>query len=96
MSHYIRQKDVIIKKRIEVYKALKKELAAFGFTERFKLKEDIVPGVFMFYVNNETIDLDRFKSFLQAHGIQCSVFYGERAFFLPCHQHLEENDINVF
>ena len=96
LSHYIREKDNIIKKRVEVYKALKKELAAFGCTERFKLKKGIVPGVFMFNVPDKAINLDQLKSYIWAHGIQCSVFYGERAFFLPCHQHLEENDIKYF
>ena len=96
MSHYMSQKDDIIKKRIAVYNALKKELAAFGFTERFKLKKGIVPGVFMFRVPNKKIDLNVLKTYFQSHGIQCSVFYGDRAFFLPCHQHLEENDIKYF
>ena len=96
LSHYIKEKDIIIKKRIEVYKALKKELIALGFTERFKLKEGIVPGVFMFNVPDEAINLDRLKSYLWAHGIQCSVFYGERAFFLPCHQSLTDEDVRYF
>ena len=96
LSHYIKEKDVIIKKRIEVYKALKKELTDFGFTERFKLKEGIVPGVFMFNVSDKAINLDQLKSYLWAHGIQCSVFYGERAFFLPCHQYIAIEDVLYF
>jgi len=96
LSHYITQKDAIIKRRIENYKKLKKELADFGFTERFELKEGIVPGVYLFNVNNKNIDLDKLKIYLWKHGIQCSVFYGERAFFIPVHQNLEEEDILYF
>ena len=73
LSHYIKEKDVIIKKRVEVYKALKKELLDFGFTERFKLKEGIVPGVFMFNVPDEAINLDTFKILCMGawHSMQC-------------------------
>ena len=96
MSHYIKEKDIIIEKRIAIYKVLKKELLHFGFTERFKLKEGTIPGVYMFYVNNNALDIDTFKIYLWAHGIQCSVFYGERAFFIPCHQHLTGDDVSYF
>ena len=96
MSYYIKEKGVIIEKRIAVYKALKNELAAFGFTERFELKKGIVPGVFMFNVPDKAINLDQLKSYLWAHGIQCSVFYGERAFFLPCHQNIAIDDVLYF
>ena len=30
------------------------------------------------------------------HGIECSVFYGEEAFFIPVHQHLSEIDLDYF
>ncbi len=96
LSHYIAQEKVIIKKRIEVYKKIRKEFKTFGFTERFTLKKGIVPGVFMFNVNNADIDLDKMKTYLYKHGIQCSVFYGERAFFIPSHQNLLEDDIKYF
>lgn len=96
LSHYIVQKDSIINKRIEIYKKIKKELSEYGFTERFELKEGIVPGVFMFNVNNEDLNLDKLKTYLWEHGIQCSIFYGERAFFIPVHQNLLEDDIIYF
>ena len=89
-------KKDIINKRIENYYKLKKELKEFGFTERFELKENEIPGVFMFNVNNHLLDLDKLKSYLHLHGIQCSVFYGERSFFIPCHQYLTNSDIAYF
>ena len=30
------------------------------------------------------------------HGIQSSVFYGEQAYFIPCHQHLSTDDLDYF
>jgi len=36
------------------------------------------------------------KTYLWAHGIQCSVFYGEESFFIPAHQALSEGDILYF
>jgi hypothetical protein len=30
------------------------------------------------------------------HGIECSVFYGEDAFFIPVHQRLEAADLDYF
>jgi hypothetical protein len=50
----------------------------------------------MFKVPSEKIDLSMLKSHFYANGIQCSVFYGERTFFIPCHQHLEETDLDYF
>ena len=96
LSYYIVRKDSIIEKRIAIYKLLRKELKVFGFTERFELKKGIVPGVYMFNVNNKGLNLDELKIYLWKHGIQCSIFYGERAFFIPSHQNLLEDDIMYF
>jgi len=49
-------------------------------------------------LNNKGIvkDLQEQKQYLFKHGIQNSVFYGEDAFFLPCHQNLSKADIDYF
>jgi hypothetical protein len=96
LSHYILNKDNIICARLINYKLLKSKLEMFGFSERFELTEGIVPGVFMFRVNDTAVDLVALKKYFYAHGIQCSVFYGENAFFIPCHQNLNEGDIEYF
>ena len=96
LSHYIAQKKSVIEKRIEVYKSLRKEFNVFGFTERFKLKKGINPGVFMFNVNNKDLNLDELKIYLWRNGIHCSVFYGERTFYIPSHQNLTDDDIKYF
>jgi hypothetical protein len=41
-------------------------------------------------------DLSLHKEWLNKHGIQNSVFYGEDAFFIPCHQNLNFSDIDYF
>lgn len=96
LSYYINRKDQIIHKRIQNYKRIKTLLGSLGFEERFKLEDGIVPGVFMFRKNNLNIDLPKLKEYMYAHGIQCSVFYGEESFFIPAHQHLNEIDIQYF
>ncbi len=96
LSHYIVIKDKIIHARLLIYKLLKSKLANIGLLERFELTDGIVPGVYIFRVNDKSIDLAELKINLYAHGIQCSVFYGENSFFIPCHQNLNENDIEYF
>lgn len=96
LSHYIQYKEQIIEKRILNYKIIRDHLRLVGFIERFALKPGIVPGVFIFRTVNRDIDLPKMKKFLWAHGIQCSVFYGENAFFIPVHQALVEDDLRYF
>ena len=66
------------------------------FPERFKLEEGSVPGVFMFKTDSKNLDLPELKKYYYAHGVQCSVFYGEEAFFIPVHQALNEQDLLYF
>lgn len=96
LSCYISRKDQIIHKRIQNYNRIKTLFGSLGFEERFKLEDGIVPCVFMFRKNNLNIDLPKLKEYMYAHGIQCSVFYGEESFFIPTHQRLNEIDIEYF
>jgi len=96
LSHHIHFEKEIIKKRIDNYLYLKAALAEPGFSERFELKSGIVPGVFLFKVNTDGINLQDLKVYLNAHGIQSSVFYGEQAYFIPCHQNLTNEDLDYF
>ena len=96
LSYYITQKDAIISKRIENYHYLQQALNKNNFEERFEFLEAVVPGVFMFKVKSGNIHLPVLKDYLYAHGIQCSVFYGEQAFFIPVHQNLEKADLDYF
>lgn len=96
LSKYIDEKESIINKRIFNYQYLKSQLTPGIFEERFSLENGVVPGVFMFKINKESVDLPRLKNHLYAHGIQGSVFYGERSFFIPVHQNLVEQDLDYF
>ncbi len=84
LSHHIKNKDLIIKRRILNYKKIRNHLNKLGLEERFKLEDGIVPGVFMFCRGNINMDLSKLKEYMWAHGMQCSVFYGEESFLYPC------------
>lgn len=96
LSHYIIYEDEIIKKRLDNYAFLATEFEKVGLKERFKIEPGIVPGVFMFQRGKHQIDLSELKKHFYSHGIQCSVFYREEAFFIPVHQNLTVTDLKYF
>ena len=96
LSHYVVHKNDIINKRIENYNYLKNNLNHIDFSERFKLQNGVVPGVFMFTIKKESIHPPHLKNYLYAQGVQCSVFYGEHSFFIPVHQNLDKPDLDYF
>lgn len=78
------------------YNYLKNEFAKLGLGARFgELKDNDIPGVFMFSFPSE-IDSDKLKTFFYANGVECSVFYGESALFIPCHHKINKGDMNYF
>lgn len=79
-------------KRIHNYYRLCKGLKPLEIEPYFELKAGIYPGVFLFRWL-DTIDYPQLKTFMQANGIECSVFYGEKAFYIPCHQELSTKEI---
>jgi hypothetical protein len=83
------------KKRRENYHALTKRFQQLGCSSRFELSESSVPGVFMFQTP-AGVDLPSLKVFVQDHGIESSVFYGEQAFFVPVHDRLAPTDLEYF
>ncbi|MGQ1785696.1 DegT/DnrJ/EryC1/StrS family aminotransferase [Saccharicrinis sp. GN24d3] len=96
LSEYIDHKDVIVEKRMDNYNYLKYKFHELGFPERFALTAGVMPGVFMFKSETEKIDLPNLKKYYYNHGVQCSVFYGEEAFFIPVHQELNQEDLDYF
>jgi hypothetical protein len=96
LSHHIGQREATIEKRFSNYRYLDLHLNKLGIAARFISGEGAVPGVYLFTVKNEEIDLPGLKIHLTAQGIQCSVFYGEAAFFIPVHQNLELPDLDYF
>lgn len=96
LSFYVKSEEDIIKRRILNYNYLKDKFELLGLKERFPLEPGTVPGVFMFIAEQQYIDLPELKKYFYEHGIQCSVFYGEEAFFIPVHQALNEQDLDYF
>lgn len=92
VSKYIDEINVIKTKRIENYNHYVELFAKIGIKPYFKLTENDCPGVFLFKVS-ENINLNVMKSFIYSNGIESSVFYGESAYFIPCHQNLKKQDI---
>ncbi len=96
LSEYIVTEKEIINKRIYNYNYLKDIFESIGFKERFTNEPGSVPGVFMFRTEHANLDLPQLKNHFYAHGVQCSVFYGEESFFIPVHQTLSEQDMDYF
>lgn len=96
LSANIKFKQDIINKRRANYTTLRYLFESLGFSERFTLDSGTVPGVFMFKTDKTKLDLPELKKHFWSHGVQCSVFYGEEAFFIPVHQALNEHDMKYF
>ncbi len=94
MSVCLRQEDDIIRARRHNYAYLLAALRSRGCEERLPLSGKEVPGALLFKCPE--VDLEQLKVHMTRHGIQCSVFYGEQAFFLPVHQALTNDDLDYF
>ena len=90
-THYHKHSHAIIAQRRSVFQIFTNAFAALGLHSRFDLAEGDVPGAFLFQAPNK--DLVKLKSQLQNLGIECSVFYGEDTFYLPCHQRMTESHV---
>ncbi len=52
-----------------------------------------IPGTFLFRWNVD-IDYPKLKTFMYENGVECSVFYGQNAFFVPVHQELSQPELD--
>lgn len=95
-SFYLRNLNKILEKREKVFQYAVQKFETLGFSERFENKESTVPSVLMLKNNSIVQNLEDLKTWLWQHGIQSSLFYGEDAFFIPCHQNLKKLDIDYF
>lgn len=96
LSFHLKRRDEIIRKRLENYHSLSSLLSKLNLLERFKVKKGVVPGVFMFRTGDYEFETQKLKDHYYCHGIQNSVFYGEKSFFIPVHQGLKEEDLLYF
>ena len=90
--HYYSQKEEIMKKRLSIYKSLTEAFMLIGIKPRFNITQNEIPTAFLFRAFN--INLIKLKVFMQKQGIECSVFYGEDTFFIPCHQKMNHKHID--
>ncbi|WP_300673888.1 DegT/DnrJ/EryC1/StrS family aminotransferase [Soonwooa sp.] len=84
--HYFENTQDIIKKRKENNSYLIAALSKFGLKPYFEYSQFETPSVCMF--TNNGYNLPDLKVFLQKNGIECSIFYGKDAFFIPVNQAL--------
>ncbi|MBS7255450.1 DegT/DnrJ/EryC1/StrS family aminotransferase [Flavobacterium branchiicola] len=93
LSDSLQNEQKLLLQRKENFEFAFSQLSELGFTLRFETKEKIVPSVLLLNNNNIIKDLSSAKEYLFKHGIQCSVFYGEDAFFIPNHQNLSRAEM---
>lgn len=91
-TNYINSISNIKSKKIENYHYYLELFSTLGLAPYFNLEKNDCPAVFCFKVPKQ-INLNKMKIFLNSNGIESSVLYGENAYFLPCHQNIEKNDI---
>ncbi|NMH88327.1 DegT/DnrJ/EryC1/StrS family aminotransferase [Flavivirga algicola] len=89
---YLKKEKKIIKKRLANYNYYALKLNEIGLETRFALNLKETPSVYMF--TTDSLNLDKLKIFMQKNGVECSVFYGENAFYIPVHQNLKKVDLD--
>ena len=94
VSHALLNTTDLLQKRNTTFDYACDLFEKLGFSLRFPTGKKVVPSALL--LNNHGIvhDLNHLKLYLEKQGIQNSVFYGEDAFFIPCHQNLKQEDVH--
>ncbi|MGV3697898.1 DegT/DnrJ/EryC1/StrS family aminotransferase [Flavobacterium sp.] len=93
ISFHLKDEATLLQKRKENFDFAKEQFLKLGMTPRFKDNPNINPSALLLNNNRKIEDLNNLKVFLAQNGIQSSIFYGEDAFFIPCHQNMDTSDI---
>lgn len=93
LSHQLKTENDLLQKRKENLEYAVGLFSELGCTLRFEPNQAVVPSALLLNNNGNINDLNGLKVFLAQNGIQSSVFYGEDAFFIPCHQLMSKTDI---
>jgi hypothetical protein len=96
LSYYVDQIEEFSLRRLKNYRYLTGLLNSIDLPVRFEITPGSIPGVFVFKDKNRIMNLPALKTFLWNQGIECSVFYGEPAFYLPVHDRLVRGDLEFF
>lgn len=91
--YYSDKFEQFFEKRKSIEKMYTNELSKVGFTAFFQYEEFECPGAFVFHCDLASDVLQAMKDYLQEHSIECSVFYGNKAFFLPSHHRMTQFDV---
>tara|TARA_B100000579_G_C22843350_1_gene862893 strand:- start:2244 stop:3146 length:903 start_codon:yes stop_codon:yes gene_type:complete len=94
--HYVTQEAEIFNARKRTYQQMLDCFSEVSIDPFFTFEDNECPGVFMFKISEKLDTLEKLKKDLHFRGIECSVFYGNPAFFIPCNQNLEFEDIMYF
>ena len=94
--HYVTQEAEIFDARKRIYQQMLDCFSQVSIDPFFTFEDNECPGVFMFKIKEKLEFLERLKKDLHLRGIECSVFYGNPGFFIPCNQNLEYEDIIYF
>lgn len=94
LSYNLKNETELLSKRVINFDYMQSEFLKYGFTERIKKNDKIFPASYLFNNNKIIKNLPNLKEYLYKQGIQCSVFYGEDGFYLPCHQNMNKLDID--
>jgi hypothetical protein len=92
LSRNIHNIGDINKKRFQNYNIYKELFSSIEISNALSINRNNVPAVFMFNVDDK-VDLNTMKEYINNHGIESSVFYGKKSYFVPSHQNLEKGDI---
>lgn len=95
IQSYLPKIKSFVVERKKIYEYLEKQLSKIKMTAFFQYNEYECPSVYLFKVFLSDETLFSLKTYLQVRGIECSVFYGEKAFFIPCNQSMSKDEIDM-
>lgn len=87
--------DSNIMRRLDNHKYLAAKLSQIDCSPLFANTSGVVPGVYLFKTPSN-LDVVAMKVYLQSNGIESSIFYGKKAYFIPVHQNLTQTDMDYF
>jgi hypothetical protein len=95
LSFHLAGIEATREKRRANHAYLAERMQKLGCRPRFELAAESVPGVFLFQTPANW-NLPALKEFMWKQGVECSVFYGEQAFYIPVNERLKNADLDYF
>lgn len=79
-------------KRLKNYMSMQVICKQFGLEEIHAYDGRGIPHAFIVKIKSKN-DQNKIKNYMNKYGIESSVFYGNNAYFVPCHQNLSQSEI---